>query len=1117
MAANKRVENVSPEHLKKIWSKISADDWFSLLNEHKPSHNWTKRGTRIVGCCIYHQEKTPSFHVDVHNGFAHCFGSSCTKHVWNPVRFAADIMGTGYAQAIRQLKNRYGIALPTAYTNNVQEIEENNELKLLLATVMNRELREALVNPEDPNYSYMETSGVLPWLRERQLPEDVFHQLPVGVFPTHQRLFERLDEIPGGKDSRETAFNYLRKGFTTPGNPPMYEGYLVFFYYKSPTELGRFRVRRPKTPKVYAVDDPYDDDVGFLGLNMYPEVMGNLDNHPLYAVEGDFDALSVIAHQLNAGRGDVCIVGTGGAMESRLDVLTTFGFKKTFLVPDNDKPGRGWARRILTKNESVSRIFKWDEDLDRQIKDVDQAIRTHGFEPFYTRLTDETNFQFNHEWAIEQAKRAIEAFPSGDVDGRCKAAVEFGTALKKDTEREAFVDHISQEFGISQTALVQDMTPDDSPTGFKSRIAKKLKEEYYFLSENESSGGTTRVRAWSRRKRVMRSFVMDADKKVRAALERDLKDLQEYTKQHFGIPDFILFKAGPRGKEIPRSDIEVSKLITHYYAEALSNAADDTEPESHLVRLGQGVHYIDNPDEGDPTVFVVNGTYFFRGVFTDGGIEYEEIDCPRYDQYVFDLVDNKPWSTNVKSVKDLKEGTKYDLREIFEKVRDIFNIGWKFYNHELEATFLAADVMYTTVADVFKMMVMADITGVTHSGKTTLLQVFGGKEFSGYRLCEATETLSDPSMAGMRNMMASHKLRLLIDEFEDNDHGAGRLNPKAYAVRGILDVVRNMASGGVDSVRAGTSGEVHKYKLQFPMTVSGIYTMQEPRDLNRFVHIRTQRIEGFSNPIVAIQKKYSIKAMKELRRQITLCWFPRIPELLRTINTVREEFAEGGHLPAGTYSRMLDNFIPAATILKMVGEDYVKFVNEFSTLKMQELVEQGGAVKESEDIWEELLHTSVSIYQLVRDVNEGIASVATLVADPHKHYLLDKTDLGVYLIPEKMWLVVFWRKATSTILKNSARFKNTHNFGHLKMVADMDPRVIPRERLARGKFLEEHVWTRTKTQVGLNAISVINIKDTIKIDQPEEAAIRDSQRRAQLMDDIPKKVDTKSNRGDFDV
>lgn len=1116
MATNKRVENVSPEQLKKIWSKVSADDWLHLLNEHKPNHNWSKRGSRIVGCCIYHQEKTPSFHVDTHNGFAHCFGSSCTRHVWNPVRFAADVMGTSYAQAIRQLKNRYGIALPTAYTNNVQEIEENHELKRVLAMVMNRELREALVDPGNPNFAYMETTGILPWLRERELPEDVFHQLPIGVFPTHQRLYERLDEIPDGKNHREAAHNYLRKGFTTPGNPPMYEGYLVFFYYKSPTELGRFRVRRPKTPKVYAIEDPFDEDVGFLGLNMYPELMGNLDNHPLYAVEGDFDALSVIAHQLNAGRGDICIVNTGGAMESKLDVLTTFGFKKTFLVPDNDKPGRGWARRILAKNESVTCVFKWDDDKDRQIKDVDQAFRAHGFENFYERLVDESNFQFNHEWAIEQAKRAIEAIPSGDVDGRCKAAVEFGGALKKDTEREAFVDHISQEFGISQSALVQDMTPDDTPAGFKLRIAKRLREEYYFLSENESSGGTTRVRAWSRRKRVMRSFVMDADRKVRSALERDLGDLQEYTKRHFGIPDFILFKTGSRGREISRSDIEVSKMITHYFAEALSNAADNTEPESRLVRLGQGVHYVDNPDEGDPTIFVVNGTYFFRGSFTDDGIEYEEIDCPRYDQFLFDM-DNKPWSVNIKAIKDLEEGAKYDLKEIFETVQDVFNVGWKFYHHDLESTFLAADVLYTIVADVFKMMVMADVTGVTHSGKTTLLQVFGGKEFPGYRLCESTKTLSDPSAAGTRNLMSGHKLRLLIDEFEDNDYGSGRASPKSYAVRGILDMVRNMASGGVDSVRAGTSGETFKYQLQFPMTVSGIYTMQEPRDLNRFVHIRTQRIEGFNNPIVAIQRKYSIKAMKELRRKITLCWFPRIPELLRVVNEVREEFAEGGNLPAGTYSRMMDNFIPAAAILKMVGKDYVKFVHDFSQLKMQELVEQGGAVKESEDVWEELLHTSVSIYQMSRDVDDGIASIATLIADPHKQYLLNKLDLGAYFIPDKMWLVVFWRKAASTILKNSVKFRGTQNYGHLKMVADMDPRVVPRERLARGKFLEEHVWPHTKTNVGLNAISVIDIKGTINLDKPEEVAIRDAQKKAKFMNDIPKQAESKDNRGDFDV
>src|SRR5713226_1884243 len=46
--------------------------FLSLLERHV--HRLTVRGTRASGLCPFHQEKTPSFSIDIEKGVFHCFG-----------------------------------------------------------------------------------------------------------------------------------------------------------------------------------------------------------------------------------------------------------------------------------------------------------------------------------------------------------------------------------------------------------------------------------------------------------------------------------------------------------------------------------------------------------------------------------------------------------------------------------------------------------------------------------------------------------------------------------------------------------------------------------------------------------------------------------------------------------------------------------------------------------------------------------------------------------------------------------------------------------------------------------------------------------------------------------
>lgn len=68
-----------------------------------------KSGKTYTACCPFHQEKTPSFHVDGQKGFYHCFGCQAKG---NAIRFLMDYENRQFIDVIQDLAQQAGIELP---------------------------------------------------------------------------------------------------------------------------------------------------------------------------------------------------------------------------------------------------------------------------------------------------------------------------------------------------------------------------------------------------------------------------------------------------------------------------------------------------------------------------------------------------------------------------------------------------------------------------------------------------------------------------------------------------------------------------------------------------------------------------------------------------------------------------------------------------------------------------------------------------------------------------------------------------------------------------------------------------------------------------------------------
>lgn len=81
-----------------------------------------KRGTNHIGCCPFHNEKTPSFYVSPSKGIFKCFG--CGKS-GNAVGFLMDHEHYTYPEALRYLAKKYNIQIEEEQLTEEQKVRQN--------------------------------------------------------------------------------------------------------------------------------------------------------------------------------------------------------------------------------------------------------------------------------------------------------------------------------------------------------------------------------------------------------------------------------------------------------------------------------------------------------------------------------------------------------------------------------------------------------------------------------------------------------------------------------------------------------------------------------------------------------------------------------------------------------------------------------------------------------------------------------------------------------------------------------------------------------------------------------------------------------------------------------
>lgn len=134
-----------------------------------------RRGSRYLGLCPFHDERTPSFSVDQASNLYYCFGCQAGGDVFN---FLEEKEGLDFRQAVEQLADRFGVELALESTDPAADERRRSRERLLsllskTATFYSRYLWEST-----------EAKGAREYLDSRGLEREVLEQFGVGFAPS---------------------------------------------------------------------------------------------------------------------------------------------------------------------------------------------------------------------------------------------------------------------------------------------------------------------------------------------------------------------------------------------------------------------------------------------------------------------------------------------------------------------------------------------------------------------------------------------------------------------------------------------------------------------------------------------------------------------------------------------------------------------------------------------------------------------------------------------------------------------------------------------------------------------------------------------------------------------
>ena len=131
-------------------------------------------GARLKGLCPFHNEKTPSFHVDPDKGLYHCFGCGKSGDI---IAFVRDTEQLGFTEAVETLGQRFGV--PIEYEEGSGPSREERSLRQEIFEIheLAAEHYHQALRAKSPTGDFMRAY----WTEKRRFAPEIAEEFKVGA------------------------------------------------------------------------------------------------------------------------------------------------------------------------------------------------------------------------------------------------------------------------------------------------------------------------------------------------------------------------------------------------------------------------------------------------------------------------------------------------------------------------------------------------------------------------------------------------------------------------------------------------------------------------------------------------------------------------------------------------------------------------------------------------------------------------------------------------------------------------------------------------------------------------------------------------------------------------